>query len=88
MDKRNTSEGQEWSRGQVTIPKASMFTVSQTMTIFQSRMMKAKAMVMVMVVTKVMVVADRGEEGMGWAAIDDFEFLYDVFEVGILHVSF
>ena len=41
-----------------------------------------------MVVTKVMVVADRGEEGMGWAAIDDFEFLYDVFEVGILHVSF
>ena len=37
-----------------------------------------------MVVTKVMVVADRGEEGMGWAAIDDFEFLYDVFEVSIL----
>ena len=33
---------------------------------------------------KVMVVADRGESGMGWAAIDDFEFLYDVFEVTIL----
>ena len=31
-----------------------------------------------------MVVADRGESGMGWAAIDDFEFLYDVFEVTIL----
>ena len=30
-----------------------------------------------------LVVADRGEEGMGWAAIDDFEFLYDVFEVSI-----
>ena len=50
-----------------------------------------KMMVMVVmvvtVVTKVMVVADRGEEGMGWAAIDDFEFLYDVFEVDILYVS-
>ena len=34
--------------------------------------------------SKVMVVADRGESGMGWAAIDDFEFLYDVFEVTIL----
>ena len=40
-----------------------------------------------MVVTKVLVVADRGEEGTGWAAIDDFEFLYDVFEVAILYVS-
>ena len=28
-----------------------------------------------------MVVADRGESGIGWAAIDDFEFLYDVFQV-------
>ena len=40
-----------------------------------------------MVVTKVLVVADRGEEGTGWAAIDDFEFLYDVFEVRILYIS-
>ena len=31
-----------------------------------------------------MIVADRGESGIGWAAIDDFEFLYDVFQVGII----
>ena len=31
-----------------------------------------------------MIVADRGESGIGWAAIDDFEFLYDVFQVGIV----
>ena len=28
-----------------------------------------------------LIVADRGESGIGWAAIDDFEFLYDVFQV-------
>ena len=28
VDKKNSSEGQEWSRGQVKIPKASMFKVS------------------------------------------------------------
>ena len=28
-----------------------------------------------------LIVADRGESGTGWAAIDDFEFLYDVFQV-------
>ena len=51
-------------------------------------MVVTKVMVtMVMVVTKVLVVADRGEEGTGWAAIDDFEFLYDVFEVRILYIS-
>ena len=68
------------------------------MMMIQSRMIIAKTKVMVMVVTKVMVtmvmvvtkvlvVADRGEEGTGWAAIDDFEFLYDVFEVRILYIS-
>ena len=49
VDKRNTSEGQEWSRGQVTIPKASMFKVSETMMMIQSRMIIAKTKVMVMV---------------------------------------
>ena len=93
VDKKNTSEGQEWSKGQVRIPKASMFKVRETMTMIHSRMIIAKIRVMVvvvrvvMVVTKVLVVADRGEEGTGWAAIDDFEFLYDVFEVAILYVS-
>ena len=28
-----------------------------------------------------LIVADRGESGTGWAAIDDFDFLYDVFQV-------
>ena len=28
-----------------------------------------------------LIVADRGESGIGWAAIDDFDFLYDVFQV-------
>ena len=35
-----------------------------------------------------MVVADRGDsDGHGWAAIDDFEFLYDVFQVKLLDAS-
>ena len=46
MDKKNTSEGQEWSRGQVKIPKASMFTVSQGMTMIKSSMTIAKTKVM------------------------------------------
>ena len=32
---------------------------------------------------KVLLVAERGESGDGWAALDDFEFLYDPFKVGI-----
>ena len=33
-------------------------------------------------------VADRGDsDGQGWAAIDDFEFLYDVFQVRLLDAS-
>ena len=32
---------------------------------------------------KVLVVAERGESGEGWAAVDDFEFLYDPYKVGI-----
>ena len=48
VDKRNTSEGQEWSKGQVRIPKASMFKVSETMTMIHRRMIIAKTKVMVM----------------------------------------
>ena len=33
VDKANASEGQQWSRGQVKIPKASIFTVSKMCTI-------------------------------------------------------
>ena len=33
VDKANASEGQQWSRGQVKIPKASMFTVSEMFTV-------------------------------------------------------
>ena len=32
---------------------------------------------------KVLLVAERGESGDGWAALDDFEFLYDPYKVGI-----
>ena len=32
---------------------------------------------------KVLLVAERGESGEGWAALDDFEFLYDPYKVGI-----
>ena len=32
---------------------------------------------------KVLLVAERGDSGDGWAAVDDFEFLYDPYKVGI-----